>query len=222
MNLFTTTEVVNAQCLIDILDERETTPRPLITVANHISALDDPLLWGFLPLRQLLNRNKVRWCLAAKELLFTNRLFITFFTLGQTMPLARGAGIFQPYLDNAIHRLNQNKWVHLFPEGKIDQTPAFSYFRWGVARLVMEADATPLVVPIWHTGMDKLFPTEPSRRPLVLGQRMKIVVGEPLDFAPLLQQSRLENWSPAVTRARITERVKEAIQLLEKKHRIPA
>ncbi|KAJ1982599.1 Lyso-phosphatidylcholine acyltransferase [Dimargaris xerosporica] len=218
MCFYTDTEVVNRDTLVDILDDRMAKPRPLITVANHVSALDDPLLWGFLPMRQLLDREKVRWCLAARELLFTNPIATTFFTLGQTMPLLRGAGIFQPYLDAALERLNRNKWVHLFPEGKIFQSSDLGQFRWGVARLVMEAQITPIVVPIWHSGMDKVMPLNRTLHVPVLGQKLKVVVGEPLDFAPLLARARAENWPVATTRALIAANIKASIKLLAKEH----
>ncbi|KAJ1923617.1 Lyso-phosphatidylcholine acyltransferase [Tieghemiomyces parasiticus] len=218
LRFFAHTKVFGAAHLIDLLHDRETCPRPLLTVANHISAVDDPLLWGFVPLHYSLNRQSVRWCIAAKDILFTNPISTALLSLCQTIPVVRGGGVRQPFIDNAIDRLNHNKWVHIFPEGKVYQTSCMGYFRWGVARLVMEARTTPLVVPIWHAGMDKVLPLN-RRVPLpVPGQQITIAVGEPLDFAPLLRQAAEEGWSTADTRARIARVIKNAIDLLGKQH----
>lgn len=45
-------------------------------------------------------------------------------------------------------------WIHIFPEGMIHQHPdrVMRYFKWGVARLILEADPCPDVVPIWIDG----------------------------------------------------------------------
>ncbi|KAI8806255.1 hypothetical protein BJ742DRAFT_680242, partial [Cladochytrium replicatum] len=73
-----------------------------------------------------------------------------------------------------------NEWVHVFPEGRLSldvvQEPPLHQFRWGIARLIMESETPPLVLPFWHQvtfaenaplrsifttrlrGMDKLMP----------------------------------------------------------------
>ncbi len=49
---------------------------------------------------------------------------------------------------------NRLGWVHIFPEGMVHQEEArrLRYFRWGVGRLVLEADPPPDVVPIFIDG----------------------------------------------------------------------
>jgi len=47
----------------------------IITVANHLSTLDDPLMWGILPWKSYLNTHKTRWTLGASEIMFTNPVF---------------------------------------------------------------------------------------------------------------------------------------------------
>ena len=36
-------------------------------------SLDDPLLWGILPVRVIVNPYKTRWALGASDICFTNR-----------------------------------------------------------------------------------------------------------------------------------------------------
>ena len=45
-------------------------------------------------------------------------------------------------------------WIHIFPEGMIHQHPdkVMRYFKWGVARLILEAEPCPDVVPMWIDG----------------------------------------------------------------------
>ena len=48
----------------------------------------------------------------------------------------------------------QHSWVHIFPEGKIHQHPnkVMRYFKWGVARLILEPEMCPDIIPIWIDG----------------------------------------------------------------------
>ena len=78
---------------------------------------------------------------------------------------------------SAHHRL---AWVHVFPEGAVHQPPAgagygLRYFRWGAARLLLEADPAPDVVPIFVEGTDRVMSEDrlwprwlPRRAPLRL------------------------------------------------------
>lgn len=50
-------------------------------------------------------------------------------------------------------------WVHIFPEGRIHQHPqkTMRYFKWGVARLILEPDVCPDIIPIWIEGTDQIM-----------------------------------------------------------------
>lgn len=90
--------------------------RPLITVANHDATIDDPVMFAALPC-EFWHPDHMRWALGAREICFTNPLFSCFFSAGQVIPIDRGMGVMQPAMDHALTVLNQDKWVHIFPEG---------------------------------------------------------------------------------------------------------
>ncbi|OAK97372.1 hypothetical protein IQ06DRAFT_281610 [Phaeosphaeriaceae sp. SRC1lsM3a] len=105
---------------LKLLDEREDVAgreRGLITVSNHISVMDDPILWGILPLSYMFNPDNHRWGLGSYDLCFTNKGLSTFFTLGQVLPTHRAmhsqhGGLFQPTITQAIRLLSRGPFIH--------------------------------------------------------------------------------------------------------------
>ncbi|WQF75797.1 Putative phospholipid/glycerol acyltransferase [Colletotrichum destructivum] len=94
---------------LEVLDKRraEVPQRGLITVSNHISVLDDPLIWGALPLKYNSVPSSARWGLGAHDICFKNGFFKSFFSLGQVLPTYRmlhspNGGLFQPTMAQAI------------------------------------------------------------------------------------------------------------------------
>ncbi|KAI9595051.1 acyltransferase-domain-containing protein [Syncephalis fuscata] len=169
--------------------------QPIITVANHASTLDDPLLWGFLPARTLAQPRSIRWSLGAKEVCHKNKILDRFFEVGKTLPIVRGDGIYQPAMNFALDRLNNNEWVHIFPEARVNQLSEMIRFKWGVARLIMECKTLPIVLPLWHQGMANIMPLN-SKIPLPrLGKRLVLAIGDPIQLDDLYVASR-----PLVTR----------------------
>ncbi|KAH0565633.1 hypothetical protein GP486_000965 [Trichoglossum hirsutum] len=57
------------------------------------------------------------------------------------------------------------------------------YFKWGVARLILEAEPCPRVVPIWIEGLDNVMhESRPVPRFIPrIGKDVKIVFGEEVD-----------------------------------------
>lgn len=169
------------------LDNRD---RPLITVSNHESTMDDPILWGVVPWRLRWNPDFIRWTLGAKELLWMNPPMNSLFALGQTIPTVRGDGIHQLAVEIALKKLNQNKWVHVFPEAKVNQTGALVRFKWGVGRMIMESNRVPLVVPMYFTGMREVMPLKQKYPwPNPSKSTLYIKVGDSVDFT-----KEVEKW----------------------------
>ncbi|KAI1911971.1 Lyso-phosphatidylcholine acyltransferase [Ophidiomyces ophidiicola] len=216
-----TTEIHGQDAFLQLLEERRdhtSRKRGLITVSNHISVMDDPIMWGTIPLHnhwgyKSFNR---RWAFGSHDICFSNRGLSAFFTLGQVLPTHRlnhstYGGLFQPTVTQAIRLLskgpfpatphaaaedmqqwslqnvcvdpfsevamaytttgydsylapsayacNSYSWVHIFPEGKVHQSPTktMRYFKWGVSRLILEASECPDVVPMWIDGTDEVM-----------------------------------------------------------------
>ncbi len=203
-------------------------------MANY--SVDDPLIWGVLPIRYLWNPDNMRWSLGSYDICFKNRYSYdhlshrsidadtvrvgravsSFFAHGQVLPTHRLAhssfgGLFQPTMTQAIRLLSQgpsaalsshapssldqdasmrditdpfssaelvyttnridrfpapsayqsrrHAWIHVFPEGKIHQKGDMTmrYFKWGVARLILESDPCPDVVPMWIEGFEQVM-----------------------------------------------------------------
>ncbi|KIK30847.1 hypothetical protein PISMIDRAFT_87035 [Pisolithus microcarpus 441] len=191
--------ISNLAVLLDALQNQSRRKgQGLITVSNHLSTLDDPITWGILPSRCYMNPRTIRWALGASDIMFTNPVFSAFFRNGQVIETFRGEGIFQPALDAAIDKLNQGHWVHLFGEGKVCQPPRYPQvngvthlqrFKWGVGRVVMEANVLPLIIPMWLTGFDKLMPEGrpfPSKYLPKLGVKLGVAFGDPIPPARIV------------------------------------
>lgn len=153
---------------------------PLLTFSNHISCIDDPVLWAsLLPLTYYsTNTNTVRWSPAALEICFSKPWHSTFFSLGKTFPILRGAGLDQPAMDFAKALLKCNQWLHLFPEGKVmrdDNQQVISnkergyIFKWGISKLILDhfesiknepsvSGNAIRILPFYHLGLDEILP----------------------------------------------------------------
>ncbi|KAJ7873300.1 acyltransferase-domain-containing protein [Mycena olivaceomarginata] len=203
----------------------------LVTLANHISTLDDPLTWGVLPTKYFLNPRTIRWTLGAADVMYTNPVFSAFFRRGQVLETVRGIGIYQPSVDTAINKLNNGNWVHFFSEGKINQPNTYPQhdgiahlprFKWGIGRVLMEASTLPVIIPMWIAGFDSLmpegrsFPYKYLPRP---GTHLSVTFGAPLDLRELeaLRMTTTAHNTDeeiAQTRIQITSTLHRAVEAL--------
>jgi monolysocardiolipin acyltransferase len=86
----------------------------------------------------------------------------------------------------SAYRNRRHAWVHIFPEGKIHQAPDLHmrYFKWGIARMILEADPCPDVVPMWIEGMEQVMNEArqfPRFVPRIWGATISITYGAALD-----------------------------------------
>jgi monolysocardiolipin acyltransferase len=97
---------------------------PLITISNHSSCMDDPTLWGgMFPWSWNFSASRHRWSAAAEDICFTKAWHTLFFSLGKTFPVVRGKGIHQMAMDFAIELLDDNNFLHVYPQGRVVEDP---------------------------------------------------------------------------------------------------
>lgn len=123
--------------------------------------------------------SKSCWVLASEELCFNTNFLSTYFSSGKVMPITRGAGVNQVQFTEFIDREKYGDWVHLYPEGRIYQDNGYlpkdkdgcwitgsgrksppnrhlGPLKWGVGRLILESPVTPIIIPIYHKGMENV------------------------------------------------------------------
>ncbi|KAF7011416.1 hypothetical protein CFC21_025729 [Triticum aestivum] len=185
VSLLNTTTVHNADALHRLVSSRPP-GTPLLTVSNHMSTIDDPFMWGFKGF-PITDSKLARWVLTAEDICFRNVFMSYMFRLGKCVPITRGAGIYQDHMNEALEVLSTGGWLHSFPEGKVAQDhQPIRRLKWGTASLIVGAPVTPIILPIVHTGFEKVMPEKSffgRRPPLPLcGKEIQIIVGEPVDF----------------------------------------
>ncbi|KAF9408637.1 hypothetical protein BGZ94_002241 [Podila epigama] len=226
------TGVYNMNSFLKILYDPHRT-RPILTVTNHASTADDPLLWGALPWKCYTTPTRtIRYALGAQELCYPNKPVGAFFRFGQIVPIIRGNGIYQPAIDKSINLLRSGRWVHIFPEGKINQTPELIRLKWGVGRILMEYGGPPIreggqpmseiempiVIPIYHLGMEDILRLNDDNSSPVfpkLGMPLAIIFGEPVEFESVMQDYKDGKCTEIEARVKMTERVFDALEELK-------
>ena len=211
-NVANSLKVYNRNILINALESRPTSV-PLITVTNHHSCMDEPLLWGILDARHLVNQCLMRWALAAHNLCFTSKTLSHFFAFGKSIPVNRGAGVYQEGMNFAIDRLNEGHWVHLYPEGKVNEDKRDMRYKWGVGRLIAECNVTPVVIPIYHLGMDSILPNQRPHYPR-FGKKVTVLVGNPIPIEGTLEQLQQKGASDEEKRKTLTDLIEKHLKAL--------
>ncbi|KAJ1388897.1 Tafazzin [Sesbania bispinosa] len=184
-SLLNNTSVHNADTLLRLVRSRPPGV-PLITVSNHMSTLDDPVMWGFKGF-PIFDAKLARWVLAAEDICFKNAVYSYIFRVGKCIPITRGGGIYQEHMNEALERLNDGEWLHTFPEGKVCQEDEpIRRLKWGTASLIVRAPITPIVLPIVHHGFHEVMPEKFmfGRRPPIplCNKKINIFVGDPIEF----------------------------------------
>ncbi|XP_019771035.1 tafazzin isoform X2 [Dendroctonus ponderosae] len=184
------------------------------TITMVAVGLFSKVLISTLTLRHLLCPSKMRWSLAAHDICFTCSQHSYFFSLGKCIPVIRGAGVYQKAVDFMIERLAKGDWVHIFPEGKVNMSKEHIRFKWGIGRMIFESPVPPIVVPIWHIGMDDVLPNEP---PYVLRLRKNLTFnyGNPIDMSDMVRALKSANATEEEARKQITDFLQDRLQKLK-------
>ncbi|XP_017839414.1 tafazzin homolog isoform X2 [Drosophila busckii] len=202
------THVFNKERLVQEVSKR---PKgiPLVTVSNHYSCFDDPGIWGVLPFRYLCSTKYIRWSMAAHDICFTNKKHSTFFMLGKCIPVVRGNGVYQDAINLCIEKCARGDWVHVFPEGKVNMEKEELRLKWGVGRIIYESPKIPIILPLWHAGMDDVLP---NVEPYMLQVRKKVTIniGQPLDLNDFINDLRAQNVPEPTARKLITDKIQDA------------
>jgi 1-acyl-sn-glycerol-3-phosphate acyltransferase len=108
----------------------------LLTVSNHRSVADDPImLAAMLPPRIVLRPSRMRWGMCSVDICFQNAAMARFMTLGKALPVMRGAGVGHPYVTAAAEKLVLGDWLHMYPEGRVVQH-GMGYMKRGVGKVL--------------------------------------------------------------------------------------
>ncbi|KAK3656537.1 Lyso-phosphatidylcholine acyltransferase [Elasticomyces elasticus] len=109
--------------------------------------------------------------------------------------------IFSP----SSYPINKFSWIHIFPEGMTHQHPdhLMRYFKWGVARLILESEPCPDVMPIWIDGPQEVMSYERTWPRFVprAGKRVEVRFGDLVDREKTWTEFR-ERWRELEDRAR--------------------
>ena len=209
------TTVLNEQQLRAAVDRPEGTA--LITICNHVSVLDDPVLMGALvPPDVAAEPRKLRWGMCAADRCFNKgRLAEAFCRAGKVLKTERGAGLEQPAMWAAEKQLGAGDWVHIFPEGtrSKDGGRTLGRVRWGVGRLVVSCPKPPIVLPFVHRGLENIMP----RGKVVprLGQQVDVLFGEPVPIEDLWQAWHAGRLPDEACYAQVASRLQLALAKLK-------
>eukprot|EP00400_MALV-I_sp_L67-5_P000157 gene157-809_t len=179
----------------------------LITVSNHMSNVDDPCVLSVGLPWSACDAKKARWSFCTQDLCYQNPFTAAFCNNGKVMPIKKGGSIDQPLWLHAFLRVVNGDWVHVFPEGKINNIKfgvglygdrsdkdieKFGVLKWGAAKLIVHADNPVTVLPLFHKGMSRVTEQSPVTKVFsklrLVGEKMSVMAGEPLDFSDLIEE----------------------------------
>ena len=213
LQIFSSTTVYGRDAFVEQMEEARAASRGVITVSNHVSIFDDPFtVAAAVPWSWLWDTHKLRRTVCATNRCFFHPVVAQILTWGRVLPLARGGGIHQPYMDDVVDALQAGDWIHLFPEGtRAHAPPRLEPVRTGVGRLIADAKPTPLVIPLVHLGMEHMV----GRGFIVpnLGLDLTIAIGDPISFDDILHNAHAYPDADALYAA-IALRVQESMDAL--------
>jgi monolysocardiolipin acyltransferase len=170
----------------------------LLTVSNHRSVADDPvMLAAMLPPRILVRPRLMRWGLCSADICFQERLTGRLLSLGKALPVLRTGGVGQRYITDAAAKLASGDWIHVFPEGRVVQA-SLGYMKRGVGRMLAiyherNNGGLPLVLPLYHEGVENVMPQNSATNELLgmmprVGHNVYAIAGDPVDVRDIFEK----------------------------------
>lgn len=113
-----------------------------------------------------------------------------------TLPTTYSTNGQDSILAPSAYSVNRHAWVHVFPEACCHQNTAgtLRYFKWGIARLILESDPAPDFIPMFVHGTQLIMPEDrgwPRWAPRV-GNRIRVNIGERTNVDQLFGHQRAE------------------------------
>lgn len=91
--------------------------------------------------------------------------------------------------------------------------------KWGVGRMIFDSPITPIVIPIWHIGMDDVLPNYPPYM-LRLRKNLTFNFGNPIDFTEIVKVLRERKATDVEARKEITDRIQDELLKLKEETEI--
>lgn len=208
LQVLNTFKVHNQNYLFDAIWNRPKSVG-LLTVSNHQSLLDDPGLWAAVIPFWRLRPNSFRWVLCTDDVFFYRKWLQSILAGANGLPIDRGnqsrcCSIEQPILEYFKDVVEKGLWGHLFPEGKIWQNYRFGNgrklgcFKLGIGKIIAHSKSVPIVIPMYHKGMDRIIPEieesniKKAARPRsiipTIGNEIELFIGKPIDFTDKIEK----------------------------------
>ncbi|GEQ66594.1 hypothetical protein JCM33374_g257 [Metschnikowia sp. JCM 33374] len=94
---------------------------------------------------------------------------------------------------------SKTSWFHVFPEGFVLQLEepennSMRYFKWGVARLILESTRVPVVVPVYSYGFEKIVPEDSQSEGIKRWLPHNIGAEIHVTFGDAISDERLESY----------------------------
>jgi 1-acyl-sn-glycerol-3-phosphate acyltransferase len=165
--------------------ERLDSSRPRIYAVNHLSALDIPLLYRYLPFH---------FRIMAHRLVFRVPLVGWYLrAAGQLMIDPNSVALSRRALRDAVHTLTQGVPLVIFPEGERSPTGEMQPFRRGAFYVAIKAQAD--VVPMAILGTFQAFPIgsahlRPGPVRLIIGNSIPVAGYKLQDVSALAQRTQ--------------------------------
>ena len=190
--------------------------RGLLTVVNHNSMLDEPVLMsGLSPISWFLRPDIIRYAVCASDMCFGHFTLGEFFKTVKVMPLTRSGGLEQNAMKLIVDKLSKGYWLNVFPEGRIYVDGEIHQVRRGIGKLVYDCEPTPYIYPIYHRGLSDILPYD-GIVPRI-GKHVTVMFGDEIQVDDLVQKGRRGEMTQSEVYIAIAQRIEDGMKELKKR-----